>query len=158
MVQILTKMDNNTEFPIEMLGRGSYVNSNAFLIEDRLDSIARCEQRCTIFTINKNKFYSILKKYPAMFMKVRKYIQETFMQKDNPIVLDYMPGHIKINHKGKILKGVQAKKAQKLLLNLKNAIMYLVVQNREKRKIPNLGQILAAAIAQQKLEKQAARA
>jgi len=42
LVEIISLMDNGTEFPIERLGRGSVINPHSFLIEDKLDAIARC--------------------------------------------------------------------------------------------------------------------
>jgi hypothetical protein len=41
MIEIVTKMDNGTDFVIEFLPQGSILNPTAFLIEDEVDTINR---------------------------------------------------------------------------------------------------------------------
>ena len=42
LVEIITTMDNGTEFIIETIGRGVALNFRSFLLEDTLNLTARC--------------------------------------------------------------------------------------------------------------------
>lgn len=70
LVEILSVMDNGTEFPIERLGRGSVINAHSFLIEDTIDSVARCGVTSSIYVLSSSKFSKIADKYPGFAEKL----------------------------------------------------------------------------------------
>jgi len=58
--------------------------------------------------------------------------------REDAIALDYIPGKTTFMHKGEEMKNEEALRVQKLVLKLKNAIMYHIVKNRKERKVPKL--------------------
>ena len=77
--------------------------------------------------------------------------------REDAIALDYIPGKATFHNKDKVYKGEEALHVQRLILKLKNAIMYYIVRNREERKVPKLSDILHQAIEKQKKEKEERR-
>lgn len=64
MIEIVTIMDNGTEFIIERLTSGSVINPTAFLVEDEIDTIIRAGSSTTIFSLNVKTFVQETVKYP----------------------------------------------------------------------------------------------
>ena len=60
LVELITTMDNGTEFIIETIGRGVALNSRTFLLEDKLQLTARCHTTVTMFVIDKANFSKVI--------------------------------------------------------------------------------------------------
>jgi CRP-like cAMP-binding protein len=54
LVEITHKMDNGDEFVIERLSRGSIINHNSFLMNDGIDTDAKCRTAISIYYITIN--------------------------------------------------------------------------------------------------------
>jgi hypothetical protein len=67
---------------------------------------------------------------------------EQIGKRENAIALDYIPGKTTYLYKGVQMKDDDALHIQRLILKLKNAIMYYIVRGRELRKVPKLKDIL----------------
>jgi len=104
-----------------------------------------------------DKFFEVLTKYPTYMDKIQALIIQTIGNRDNCIALDYIPGNTTFFHKGECMKDDEALHIQRIILQLKNAIMYYIVRNREQRKVPKLSEILQQAIEKQKKEKEERR-
>lgn len=53
-VEIVHKFDNNQEFLIERLERGSIINHNSFLMNDGIDTDAKCKTTVSVFYMHIN--------------------------------------------------------------------------------------------------------
>jgi len=142
MVEILTRMDNEKDFPIEYLRQGSSINSNAFLVNDNLDVQARCPIKTTLYMLETDDFYNTIEKFPEVSELIRDTLNETIGQKENAIALDYVPGSNEFVYNDKVLYGKDTLHVHRISLMLKNAIMYYIVRFREERKVPKLKDIL----------------
>ena len=60
LVELVTTMDNGTEFIVETVGRGVALNSRTFLLEDKLNLTARCHTTVTLFVIDKENFTKVI--------------------------------------------------------------------------------------------------
>jgi hypothetical protein len=92
--------------------------------------------------LSTDKFFAVLAKYPTFLEKVQALIIQTIGNRDNSIALDYIPGNTTFHHNGRVMKDDEALHIQRIILKLKNAIMYYIVRNREQRKVPKLSDIL----------------
>lgn len=81
-VEILHTFDKKKhEFVIERLFRGSVVNHNSFLMNDDMDSDARCRQNVTVFYMNIDTLKTIRTKYIELDHALDKH--EIFLVKGN---------------------------------------------------------------------------
>lgn len=90
LIEIISVMDNGTEFPIERLGRGSIVNAHSFLIEDKLDAIARCGTTSTIYVLSSDKFLRLIQNFPGFSDKITVLLSQQIANRENAIALDYI--------------------------------------------------------------------
>mmetsp|Transcript_10584 Transcript_10584/g.9332 ORF Transcript_10584/g.9332 Transcript_10584/m.9332 type:complete len:216 (+) Transcript_10584:747-1394(+) len=83
-------------------------------------------------------------------------IEERMIYRDNAVAIDYIIAGSPAIKKDKRPRDV-IERRNKLTHILKNAVMFYIGKNREKRKKPNLSDILMAAVEKNKREMQAAR-
>ena len=68
MIEIYHYLDKKEqyEFVIERLYRGSIVNHNSFLMNDELDTDARCTTTVTVYYLDINTFKNLRSKHIAL--------------------------------------------------------------------------------------------
>ena len=157
MVEILTVMDNGTEFVIERLTQGSVINPTAFLIEDEVDTTFRAANTVTLYKLNVEKFIIETVKYPEFAFRTALVINNQLADRENAIALDYIIGNHILYKKGAPMTTEESERGRRALLALKNAIFFFILKNREERKVPKLRDVLNQAIERQKRAKEAMR-
>ena len=153
IVEILTQMDKGVDFVIERLFRGAVINHRSFLLNDQIDVSARCVTPVSLFYLDVDDLQHVREKDPMLNQEIQR-IEDEMINKENAIALDYI-----ISSDGRELKRpleVETR-SNHLTVMLKNAVMYHIVKNREKRKVPKLSDILLMAVEKKKKEKAAAR-
>ena len=63
LVEIVHKLDKGDEFVIERLYRGSVINHNSFLMNDGIDTDAKCKETVSLFYININTIKKMRQKH-----------------------------------------------------------------------------------------------
>jgi len=63
IVEIRHKHDKGQDFVIEKLYRGSIINHNSFLMNDEIDTDAKCGTTVSLFYINMNKIKELRNKH-----------------------------------------------------------------------------------------------
>lgn len=154
LVELITTMDNGTEFIIETVGRGVALNQKTFLLEDELNLTARCHTTVTLFVIDKSNFTQAVGHDAALSKSLQDFlddiiINEKHFELDITSVKDKVKTYNINKHRG-FLKGHQALKAQKTSILFKNTVIHFLLKNRKERKVPKLGDILKLSIEQQK--------
>ena len=81
-------------------------------------------------------------------------IEDEMINKENAIALDYI---IPTEVRDVLVPAEEEAHRNHLTVVLKNAVMYHIVKNREKKKVPKLSDILLLAVEKKKKEKAAAR-
>lgn len=157
MVEIYTVMDSNVEFVIERLCRGSVINPHSFITEDKIDVNARCAMPVTLFYLTWDKMRQIKEQSPILEKKILA-VELEYVNKDNPIALDYIISRKETRMKnGRKISRKEQQYRDRMTVKLKNAIMFYIVKQREKKRIPTFTEILHMAISKKKREMQAAR-
>jgi hypothetical protein len=130
MIEIVTQMDDGTDFIIEVLPAGSVLNPVAFLIEDEVDTINRTGTSCVIYTLNVDRFIEEACKFPDFAVRTALVINSTLSDRENAIALDYITGNRVFTVKGKVWGEEKSEKCRKALLALKNAIYHFILNDR----------------------------
>ena len=153
IVEILTSMDKGVDFVIERLFRGAVINHRSFLLNDQIDVSARCVTPVSLFYLDVDDLQAVREKDPNLDREIQR-IEDEMINKENAIALDYI-----ISSDGRELTRPEQMETRRnhLTVMLKNAVMYHIVKNREKRKVPKLSDILLMAVEKKKKEKAAAR-
>lgn len=98
---------------------------------------------------------SIRERDPIVDSKINQ-IEESMVYRDNAVAIDYIISNPKKQKRDtRPVKLIERR--NELTHVLKNAVMFYIGKNREKRKKPNLSDILFAAVEKKKREMQAAR-
>lgn len=87
LVELVTTMDNGTEFIIETVGRGVALNSRTFLLEDKLNLSARCGTTVTFFVIDKANFTKIILLDTVLKKRIREYL-DAIIEEEKSFDLD----------------------------------------------------------------------
>ena len=131
LVEIVHKMDKGEEFLIERLYRGSIINHNSFLMNDGIDTDARCKTPVSLYYINIQTIKYLRQKHIELDQALLK--QEMILVNPNAEepALDYIirdpyseqhflkhkkTGEVVLNYEREIY-------TRKLTVKLKNAIM-----------------------------------
>ena len=153
IVEILTQMDKGVDFVIERLFRGAVINHRSFLLNDQIDVSARCVTPVSLFYLDVDDLQHVREKDPMLNREIQR-IEDEMINKENAIALDYIsPTEVR----DAIEPAEEEAHRNHLTVVLKNAVMYDIVKNREKRKVPKLSDILLMAVEKKKKEKAAAR-
>ena len=65
-VELYIHMDAGTEFIIELLTKGSIINSNSFIATRESPISARFSRNCTYYTLSAEKFTSLASEDPCL--------------------------------------------------------------------------------------------
>lgn len=156
IVEIYIVMDNGIEFVIDRLYKGSVINHKAFLFNDVIDTYARCASLVSMYYIKIDDLSNIRDKDYVVDSQISK-IEESMINRDNAVAIDYIICEPEGSNKRKKNSIAFINRRNELTHVFKNAIMYHISKNREKRKKPNLSDILFQAVEKKKREIQAAR-
>ena len=83
LVELITTMDNGTEFIIETVGRGVALNPKTFLLEDELHLTARCHTTVTLFVIDKTNFTAAVGYDTVLVKKIQDYLDDIILDEKN---------------------------------------------------------------------------
>jgi CRP-like cAMP-binding protein len=155
VVEIYIVMDKGMEFVIDRLYKGSVINHRAFLFNDVIDTYARCASLVSMFYIKIDDLSNIREKDHLVDSQINR-IEESMVYRDNVVAIDYIIWEPENKKRKKRTAALHARRNE-LTHVFKNAVMYHIGKNREKRKKPNLSDILFAAVEKKKREMQAAR-
>jgi CRP-like cAMP-binding protein len=155
VVEIYTTMDKGVEFVIDRLYKGSVINHRAFLFNDVIDTYARCASLVSMFYIKIDDLSKIRERDQFVDTQISR-IEESMVYRDNAVAIDYIICEPDNKIKKKRPEALHTRRNH-LTHIFKNAVMYYFGKNREKRKKPNLSDILFAAVEKKKREMQAAR-
>ena len=126
MIEMYTIMDNGLEFSIERLYRGSVINHVSFLMGDKIDVNARCKMPVTLYYLHTDKMTEIRNSCEVLHHNLD-YIEQTMLNKDNAIVLDYIIARDSASIGNSASAKLRSRKEQamrdKLTVKLKNAVM-----------------------------------
>ena len=92
IIEIYTVMDNQSEFIIERLTKGSIINPTAFLVEDEVDTIFRAAAPCTLYKLQVGIFIKEIIHYSDFASRTALRINEKLGDRENAIALDYVLG------------------------------------------------------------------
>ena len=154
VVEVYIMIDKGVEFVIDRLYKGSIINHRSFLFNDVIDTYARCASLVSLFYIKIEDLTKIRERDALVDSQIST-IEESMVYNENAIAIDYIISEKEQNRK-KRPKALNERR-NKLTHILKNAVMYHIGKNREKRKKPNLSDILFQAVEKKKREMQAAR-
>lgn len=115
-----------------------------------MDVNATCTTKVIVYFLTRAKFFSIIEQYWEFnnFLLLR--LAKKLSGPENSIALDYVTGKREFKHRSKVYSGGKAMEIHRIILKLKNAIMYYIIRNREQRKVPKLKEIVQTAIETQK--------
>jgi CRP-like cAMP-binding protein len=116
MIEIVTEMDNGTDFVIEILPQGSILNPIAFLIEDEIDTINRTASPCVVYHLNVDRFIEEACKFPDFAFRTALVINNQLSDRENAIALDYITGNRVFCVKGNFWSEEKSEKCRKALL------------------------------------------
>lgn len=158
IVEICHTQDNGEEFIIEKLYRGSVINHNSFLMNDDIDTDARCKSTVTLFYID----IAQIKKLRQRHMELETALIMVEMILVNPnaaepaldyIIKDpYSEYHYLKHYKDGTLVHDYAKEQRRRMLTvkLKNAIMHVWLKVKKSRNKPNMEEIIKGLVAKQR--------
>lgn len=156
VVEVYIVMDKGVEFVVDRLYKGSVINHRAFLFNDIIDTYARCASMVSLFYIKIDDLSSIRERDPFVDHQINK-IEESMVYRDNAVAIDYIISEPEANRKNDKRPQEVIEKRNELTHIFKNAVMFYIGKNKERKKKPNLSDILFAAVEKKKREMQAAR-
>lgn len=90
MVEIVHKLDKGEEFVIERLYRHSVINHNSFILNDGIDTDAKCKSVVTAYVMDIEKVNRLRKKYIELDKSITKVEQILIYQNLEEPALDYI--------------------------------------------------------------------
>lgn len=97
VIEIETKCDNEVEFTLEKLFRGSVINYRTFFMEEDGMVYYKFGKDSILFELTFEKMDELCKKHPDLNKRFQKFKQQTIL-KEKPFPLDYimeLPKHLK---------------------------------------------------------------
>jgi hypothetical protein len=133
-------MEGNEEFLIERLGRGSIINHNSFLMNDGIDTDAKCKTTVSIFYININTIKYLRQKHIELDQALTKLEIKLVNPAAKEPALDYIikdtfsqSHYLKLSG-GNVIHNYQEEEyRRKLTVKLKNAIMVYWLEVKKER-------------------------
>jgi len=89
VIEIFTKTENNHEFILEKLFRGSIINYRTFFMEEDGKVFYRFGRNSICFTLPFELFNEILNRHKELNLKFMKFQKKTVLQ-EKPFPLDYI--------------------------------------------------------------------
>uniref|UniRef100_A0A7S3CT47 Cyclic nucleotide-binding domain-containing protein n=1 Tax=Strombidium rassoulzadegani TaxID=1082188 RepID=A0A7S3CT47_9SPIT len=167
LVEIVHKLDKGEEFVIERLYRGSILNHNSFLMNDGIDTDAKCKSTVSFFCIDINKIKYLRQKHIELDQALTK--QELILVNPNArepaldyIIQDPYSNQHFFQHKAKkevlIHNYKEEERRRYLTVKLKNAIMVHWLDVKKARAKPSLEEIIKNLAAKKKAQAENAQA
>ena len=143
LVEIVHKLDKGQEFVIERLYRHSVINHNSFILNDGIDTDAKCKSIVTCYYMDIDTVNKLRKKHIYLDRALTKVEQVLIYENNEEPALDYIirdPYHhtqywVDRNAK-KIHDYAEEEYVRKLSFKLKNAVMvyWLKVKSTRQKK------------------------
>ena len=135
-MEAYTEFEGN-EFVIDVLGRGSLINYRAFLLNDRTQVSFRCKTPAQILTLSHAKMMEIIKRYESLpFGRDMLLYQHKILKQGLTYPCDYTTFHPSLESGG-VERGAVDRENR-----LKNVVMRIVMENRQKRNRPSLRDVI----------------
>jgi hypothetical protein len=90
MVEVVHKLDQGEEFVIDRLYRQSVVNQNSFILNDGIDTDAKCKTNVNVYTMNADIVGALRKKYLILDKALTKVEQVLIYENNEEPALDYI--------------------------------------------------------------------
>ena len=151
LVEIVHQLDKGQEFVIERLYRHSVINHNSFILNDGIDTDAKCKTTVTCYSMDIETVKLLRKKYTHLDQALTKVEQTLIYENNEEPALDYIirdPYHhtqyfTKKNDKtAKIHDYLEEEKVRKLTLKLKNAVMVYWLKVKKTRQKKSFDEII----------------
>ncbi len=129
------------EFVIDYLKRGAIINHRSFLLDDQIDTNARCATTVTVFYIEYEALNEIRKRSTELDSAIQT-IENEITGTDNSIAIDYIMNleEQKLRNNERNFK--EETHRNELTVKLKNVVMLHWLQVKEARKKPTMKEIL----------------
>ena len=148
-VELYTSFEGN-EFVIERLDRGSVINHRAFFIQDNMYVNIRCKVESKLLSLTQENMRQIIQKYESESVGRNLLIyQNKILKQERKYPLDYIsqPLNPKL-----VADPALREKKDKHRNSIKNVIMRIVVEIRERKEKPKLSDLIAASKQQQQFK------
>ena len=90
MVEVVHKLDQGEEFVIDRLYRQSVVNQNSFILNDGIDTDAKCKTNVNVYKITADIVGALRKKYSILDKALTKVEQVLIYENNEEPALDYI--------------------------------------------------------------------
>lgn len=90
LVEIVHKLDKGQEFVIERLYRHSVINHNSFILDDGIDTDAKCKTIVTCYYMDIDTVKRLRKRYQALDRALTKVEQVLIYENIEEPALDYI--------------------------------------------------------------------
>ena len=159
-VEIVHKMEGNEEFLIERLGRGSIINHNSFLMNDGIDTDAKCKTTVSVFFIDINKVKYLRQKHVELGQALTKLEIKLVNPDAKEPALDYIikdpfsqAHYFKHTKSGNVIHNYKEEEyRRKLTVKLKNAIMVYWLEVKKDRNKQSFEEIIKGLVEKKKAE------
>lgn len=151
LVEIVHKLDKGQEFVIERLYRHSVINHNSFILDDGIDTDAKCKTIVTAYYMDIETVKRLRKRFIELDKALTRVEQVLIYENNEEPALDYIirdPYHHtqfyvnKNDKKVKIHDYKEEENVRKLTFKLKNAIMVYWLKVKDTRKKKTFDEII----------------
>lgn len=145
VIEIYTNTDDEHEFVLEKLFRGSIINYRTFFMPDDGKVFYRFGRNSICQSLHYDVFSKICDKHSKLEIKFKKFRRQTITE-DKPFPLDYimnLPKHLRNN---KLDQAVQ-NRAWRLENTLKNVVVRRLTEIRKIKEKPSMKDMIAEYMA-----------